>query len=43
MAILKKDGKAVYLPRGLYIGEIKDFKSRGLKKTKKAMFLNVET
>lgn len=35
MAILKKDGKAVNLPRGLYIGEIKDFKFRGLKKTKK--------
>ena len=35
MAILRKDGKAVNLSRGLYIGEVKDFKSRGLKKTKK--------
>ena len=35
MAILRKDGKAVNLSRGLYIGEVKDFKYRGLKKTKK--------
>ena len=35
MAILRKDGKAVDLSRGLQLGEIKDFKSRGLKKTKK--------
>lgn len=35
MAILRKDGKSVDLPRGLYIGEIQDFKTRGLKKTKK--------
>ena len=35
MAILTKDGKAVDLSRGLQLGEIKDFKSRGLKKTKK--------
>ena len=31
MAILTKDGKAVDLSRGLQLGEIKDFKSRGLK------------
>ena len=35
MAILRKDGKAVNLSRGLYIGEVKYFKYRGLKKTKK--------
>ena len=35
MAILRKDGKAVKLSRGLYSGDIKDFKYRGLKKTKK--------
>lgn len=35
MAVLTKDGKAVDLSRGLQLGEIKDFKSRGLKKTKK--------
>lgn len=35
MAILRRDGKAVDLSRGLQLGEIKDFKSRGLKKTKK--------
>ena len=35
MAILRKDGKAVNLSRGLYRGDVKDFKSRGLKKTKK--------
>ena len=35
MAILRKDGKAVNLSRGLYRGEVKNFNSRGLKKTKK--------
>ena len=35
MAILRKNGKAVNLSRGLYKGNVKDFNSRGLKKTKK--------
>ena len=35
MAILRRDGKAVNLSRGLYRGNVKDFNSRGLKKTKK--------
>ena len=35
MAILRKDGKVVNLSRGIYLGMVKDFKPRGLKKTKK--------
>lgn len=35
MAILRRDGKAVNLSRGLYKGDVKYFNSRGLKKTKK--------
>ena len=35
MAILRKNGKAVNLSRGLYRGNVKDFNSRGLKKTNK--------
>lgn len=35
MAILKKDGKEAILRRGVYIGRIIDFSSKGLKKTKK--------
>lgn len=35
MAMLRKDNKIVNLPRGIYKGTIKDFRSKGLKKTKK--------
>lgn len=35
MAILRKDGEAVDLPRGMYLGRVIDFRSKGLKKTKK--------
>lgn len=35
MAIVKKDGKEVNLRRGVYLGRIIDFRSKGLKKTKK--------
>lgn len=34
MATLIKDGKIVSLPRGVYLGRVVDFRSKGLKKTK---------
>ena len=42
MAILRRDGKAVNLSRGLYRGNVKDFNYED-SKLKKVMFLNVET
>ena len=35
MAILRRDGEVVDLPRGMYLGRVVDFRSKGLKKTKK--------
>ena len=35
MAILRRDGEVVDLPRGMYLGRVVNFRSKGLKKTKK--------